>query len=175
MATDPVTWVAAGIEVAADRQRTWTALAGVGVTSRNVVVDMQSPLHGTLVVAALVKLREDRDLQHLALDPRSPSSTLVEPLKAEGMPLKLADTAGVATAHGMFADYLNAGRLRIRGHPALDEAARAAEARKLAGAVAPDRYAPAVDQAPLMAAELACWALGDPETAEGITPGAWAL
>ena len=80
----------------------------------------------------------------------------------------------MATAHGHFADLLHADRLRLRGHRALDEAMRAAEARRLAGAVAIDRYAQA-DMAPLMAAELAVWALGDPATADGAEPGAWVI
>jgi hypothetical protein len=29
--------------------------------------------------------------------------------------------------------------------------------------------------APLLAAELAVWLLGDPETADGIDPGVWAV
>src|SRR6185437_113096 len=108
--------------------------------------------------------------------PRSPSSTLADPLKAEGMTVRLADAAGVAKAHGMFIDYLNADRLRITGHPAVDDAVFAAEARRLAGQDAVDRYADGgTEMAPLLAAELAVWLLGDPETAEGITPGAWVV
>jgi len=80
----------------------------------------------------------------------------------------------VATAHGRFADLLHADRLRLRGHGALDEAMRAAESRRLAGSHAIDRYA-REDMAPLMAAELAVWALGDPETADGAEPGVWIM
>jgi hypothetical protein len=134
----------------------------------------RDPLDGTAVTGQLVALWEELGLDGFALDPKSPSSTLVEPLTAEGMVVRQADAAGLATAHGMFADYLRAGRLRISGHPALDEAVRAAEARRLAGQDAVDRYADGgAEMAPLLAAELACWMLGDPEQAGGIEAGAW--
>ena len=51
---------------------------------------------------------------------------------------------------------------------------REAESRRLAGATAIDRYA-AGEMAPLLAAEWSVWALGDPETAEGITAGVWVV
>jgi hypothetical protein len=170
--TKPVTWVAAGIEVGEDRRHTWVALAGAD--GHRAVVQLEDPLEGTLVTAALVAMWERHGLEWLAVDPRSPSATLVEPLQQEGMPLRLPDTADVAAAHGHFLDLLYAGRLKIRGHPALDAAVRLAETRKLAGAVAVDRYAEG-DAGPLYAAQLACWALGDPEQAEGIEPGVWAI
>ena len=169
-----INWVAAGVEIPADRSCTWVAFCGVSKLTHRVVAELQEPLAGTQVTAALVAMWQHAGLDWLALDPRSPSSTLIEPLQAESLPVKLADTIGVAAAHGHFADLLHADRLRLRGHRALDEAMRAAEARRLAGAVAIDRYAQA-DMAPLMAAELAVWALGDPETAEGAEAGAWLI
>ena len=169
-----VNWVAAGVEIPADRSCTWVAFCGVSRLTHRVVAELQEPLAGTQVTAALVAMWEHAGLDWLALDPRSPSSTLIETLAAESMPVKLADTIGVATAHGRFADLLYADRLRLRGHGALDEAMRQAEARRLAGAVAIDRYTIG-EMGPLMAAELAVWALGDPETADGITPNVWVI
>jgi len=165
-------WVTAGVEVAAGREKTWVALAGAD--GRLAVVDLQPPLAGTIVTPQLVAMWERLGLEWFALDPSSPSSTLVAPLTQESMPVKLATAADVATAHGGFIDMLNCGRLRVRGDQALDEAVRAAEARRLAGGEAVQRYA-GTDMAPLLAAELAVWALGDPETAEGIEAGAWVL
>lgn len=174
--TSNVKWVTAGVEVAASRRATWVALCGVAPKSKKVVVHLGDPLEGTAVTGQLVALWERLELAGFALDPRSPSSTLVEPLKVESMPLKLADTIGVATAHGQFRDLLYADRLRITGHPALDEAVRAAEARRLAGSEAVDRYpAGAVEMAPLMAAELSVWALGDPDEVEGAEVGVWVI
>jgi hypothetical protein len=169
-----VNWVAAGVEIAADRRCTWVAFAGVSKVTRRVTVELAEPLEGTQVTSALVAMWERLEFDTFALDPRSPSSTLIEPLQAESMPLKLADTIGVATAHGRFADLLYADRLRLRGHSALDEAMRVAEARRLAGSTAIDRYA-AAEMAPLMAAELSVWALGDPETADGAEPNVWVI
>lgn len=167
-------WTGAGVEIAADRRCTWVALAGVAKVTRRVMVELAEPLEGTQVTQTLVAMWQRLDLEWFALDPRSPSSTLIGTLAAESMPVRLADTIGVATAHGRFADLLHADRLRLRGHGALDEAMRAAESRRLAGSHAIDRYA-REDMAPLMAAELAVWALGDPETADGAEPGVWIM
>jgi hypothetical protein len=174
--TSDTKWVTAGVEVAASRRATWVALCGVSKRTKRVHVHVGDPLGGTAVTGQLVALWEAHDLDGFALDPRSPSSTLVDPLKAEGMTVRLADAIGVATAHGMFADLLFADRLRLTGHPALDQAAHAAEARRLAGQAAIERYAAGdVEMAPLLAAELAVWMLGDPDEAEGIDAGAWLI
>jgi hypothetical protein len=167
-----IKWVTAGVEIATARDCTWVAFCGVSKLTRRVTVELQEPLEGTQVAASLVAMWEHAGLDAFALDPRSPTATLIETLQAESMPLRLADTIGVATAHGHFADLLYADQLRLRGHGALDEAMRAAEARRLAGAVAIDRYAQS-DMAPVMAAELAVWALGDPAAADGIEAGVW--
>lgn len=83
---------------------------------------------------------------------------MVEPLTSAGMSLQAVDAHAMAVAHGQFQDLLTGDRLRIRGHDALDRAARETQERRLAGAQAVDRYQ-GVDQAPLVAAELAVWAL----------------
>jgi hypothetical protein len=106
------------------------------------------------------------------VDPSSPSATLVEPLQNAGMPLKLADSRGMAVAHARFRDLLDADRLRVRGHQALDEAVRLAQERRLSGAFAVERYG-GPDMAPLVASELACWALEDDP--DGQRPGIWSV
>jgi hypothetical protein len=85
---------------------------------------------------------------------------LVKPLTDARLPLKLADGIGLAVAHGTFRDLLTDGLLVVRGDAALDAAAQQANERRLAGSHALERYEPPVDQAPLVAAELAVWALG---------------
>jgi hypothetical protein len=170
-----ITWVALGVEIAADRRCTWGCLAGVSQRSRKVVVELKDPLMGTDAAGEIERLWARHDLQAIALDPRSPSSTLIDPLQAQCMPLRLADTIAVTTAHGRFMDLLNGGRMAVRGHRALDEAVRVAEERRLAGAVALDRYVPPVEQAPLLSAELACWGMGDPDEAEGAQPNVWVI
>jgi hypothetical protein len=78
----------------------------------------------------------------------------------------------MAVAHGRFQDLLDADRLRVRGHEALDEAARQAHERKLAGSFAVERFGVA-DLSPLVAVELAVWALGDDPASN--QPGAWVM
>jgi hypothetical protein len=163
-----VEWTGLGIEVAADRKATWVAQAGIR-RSGHVIVKLLDPLPGAPVAPTLARLWNDLPSPMVGIDPRSPSATLVEPLRAEGVPLRLADARGMAVAHGLLLDLLAVGRLRVRGHPALDAAARQAVSRRLAGADAIERYG-GVDLAPLVAAELACWALGDLESVGGLRP-----
>jgi hypothetical protein len=169
-----VTWTFAGVEIAASRRLTWVAVAGTDSDHPgHVRVHVGDPLDGTAVTAQLVAMWERLGLDGFALDPRSPTGTLAGPLQAEGMMVQLADAAGVAKAHGMFADVVAAGKLRVSGHPAIDDAVRGAETRRLAGAAAIDRYADGgSEMAPLLAAELSVWGLGDPETA---SPSVWVL
>jgi hypothetical protein len=157
-----------GIEVAADRKATWVALAGVR-RSGHVIVKLLDPLPGAGVAPTLARAWDDLPSPTVGIDPRSPSATLVEPLQAEGVPLRLADARGIAVAHGVLLDLLAVGRLRVRGHGALDQAARLAATRRLAGADAVERYGGA-DLAPLLAAELAVWALGNLESVGGLRP-----
>jgi uncharacterized protein YciI len=93
------------------------------------------------------------------IDPRSPALTLIDPLKALDVDVTEASTHVVAAAHGDFLDELRAGRLSIGRHPALDAAAKYAMSRQLAGAEALERRKPAVDASPIVAAELATWAV----------------
>lgn len=151
-------WPAVGIEVSADRARTWVARVAE-LDDEKVVVELLDPVPGTAAVLDLiVGWSTAWQVGTVAVDPRSPSATLVEPLTDAGVPVKAADATAMAVAHGQFRDLLTAGRLRIRGHEALDRAAREAQERRLAGAQAVDRYQGA-DTAPLVAAELAVWAL----------------
>jgi hypothetical protein len=163
-----VEWTGMGVEVSADRKQTWVALAGVR-RSGHVIVKLLDPLPGAPVAPTLAMLWNDLPSPTVGIDPRSPSATLVEPLQAEGVPLRLADARGIAVAHGLLLDLLAVGRLRVRGHRALDEAARQAATRRLAGADAVERYGGA-DLAPLLAAELAVWSLGDLESVGGLRP-----
>jgi hypothetical protein len=150
-------WPAAGVEVAVDRSQTWVARAARH--GERVVVELLDPVPGTTAVVALLSgWRAGWQIEQVGVDPRSPSATLVEPLRDAGLPVKAADAHGVAVAHGTFLDLLAGGVLRVRGHRALDEAARLAAERRVAGAHAVDRYA-GTNQAPLFAAELAIWAL----------------
>jgi hypothetical protein len=84
---------------------------------------------------------------------------LVEPLEALRVDITLADTHTMAASHGDFSDLLKAGKLAIEPHPALTAAARHAMTRPLSGAEALERRKPAVDTSPIVASELAVWAV----------------
>ena len=151
------TWPACGVEVSRDRDQTWVARAAHH--KDYVVVEQLGPVAGTTAVVGLLGgWCKGWQAEAVGIDPTSPSATLVEPLRAARLPVKTTDAHNMAVAHGTFVDLLNAGRLRIRGHSALDQAARQAVERRLAGAQAVDRYQ-GEDVAPLNSAELAVWAL----------------
>lgn len=155
-------WPALGVEVAPDRQRTW--LARAAHAAGRVVVELRDPILGTTkVVDDICDAWQMWSVDQVGIDPASPSATLVQGLHDQGMPLKLADARAMAVAHGKFRDLLEADQLRVRGHEALDDAVRVAQERRLAGASAVERYG-GVDLSPLVAAELAVWALdNDPD------------
>jgi hypothetical protein len=153
--------VALGVEIAIDRGHTSIARASRGIDGR-IVVELAGYLPGSdhvSVIRNLVDSRPNREVLAVMLDPRSPAATLVEPLKVLRVKLTLADTHTMAAAHGDFADQLKAGRLAIEPHPALTAAAQHAMTRPLSGAEALERRKPAVDTSPIVAAELAVWAV----------------
>jgi len=166
--------LAVGVEITADRMRTVIVVAAL-TAPRMVDVELQPVLEGTDGVAALLELWRTFDLVAIAVDPRSHAATLVEPLRAEGMPVALPDAAALAGAHGVFIDLMRGRRLRHHNQPALTAALAAAHPRPLAGAVALRRGSGTVDPAPAVAAELAVWALGDLDHPDGIEPGAWVI
>jgi hypothetical protein len=73
--------------------------------------------------------------------------------------ITLADTHTMAASHGDFSDLLKVGKLAIEPHPALTAAARHAMTRPLSGAEALERRKPTVDTSPIVASELAVWAV----------------
>ncbi|MGO9079557.1 MAG: hypothetical protein ACLQDY_11020 [Streptosporangiaceae bacterium] len=110
-------------------------------------------------VAVISRLGDERRTIGVVIDPRSPASTLLRPLREAGiMNITEVTAAGLAAAHGNFVDELTAGRLGIIDHPALKEAVRWAAERDLAGGKALDRRGGA-DSGPADAAEMAVWGL----------------
>jgi hypothetical protein len=78
----------------------------------------------------------------------------------------------VTVAHGEFLDLVNDHQLVHLEQAPLTSAVRAAQQRPLAGAQAWERRI-TVDQAPLVAATLACW--GFRRWEELASPGAWVM
>lgn len=149
---------AAGAEVYADRRRTAIVLAGLPQEGW-ADVELLPLVDGTDAAPALAQLAARLALSVVAIDPKSNAATLVEQARAAGLPVECPDAAGMALAHGTFADLMTAGRLHHHNQDVLTAAVRGAEQRRLAGAVAIQRYGSTVDPAPAVAAELAVWAL----------------
>jgi hypothetical protein len=110
-----------------------------------------------------MQLTERYGLAAVAIDPKSNAATLIAPAERAGLPVKTPDANDVAVSLGTFADLMTAGKLRHHNQAQLTTAVRFAEARRLAGAAALQRYGTAVDAAPAIAAELSVWGLGDLE------------
>jgi hypothetical protein len=165
--------VAFGAEISEDRKRAAVVAAGRDGETGRVLVDL-APFydHPRGVVAKLAALCEAHDPVAVVVDPRSQAGTLIRPLAEAGVLVTQPSAADVAVAHGEFLDLVNDGGLVHLEQPPLTAAVRAAQNRPLAGAQALERRL-TVDQSPLVAAELACWAFRRWE--ELATPGVYAF
>ena len=153
--------VALGVEIAIDRGHTSIVRAGRGIHGR-IVVELAAYVPGTdhsSTICNMVAGQGRHKVLAVMLDPRSPAATLLEPLRVLRVDVTEASTHVVSAAHGCFLDELRAGRLAIEKHPQLDTAAKYAMSRQLAGGEALERRKPAVDTSPVLAAELAVWAV----------------
>ena len=164
--------IAFGTEISEDRKRCSVVAAGREVDGTRVVVDLVWYDHPRGVVARLAELWEKHDPVAVVIDGRSQSATLLKPLAETGILVTEPSTSDVAVAHGEFLDLVNDGRLAHLDQPPLTAAVRAAQQRPLAGAQAWERRVQ-VDQSPLVAATLACWAFRRWE--ELASPGAWVI
>jgi hypothetical protein len=153
-----VTEVALGIEVAEARDHVSVAAAGY-VDGDFVLVELAAYVAGTDPVPEVLRLRAERTVRAVALDPRSPAATALRPLKGARIDVTELSTHDVAVGHGEFLDMVRAGVLRHTGQAELTTAIRHGEQRRLGGATAWERRGAAVDVAPALAAEIAVWAL----------------
>jgi hypothetical protein len=160
------------IEISEDRKHAAIVAAGREKDGPRIVVDLVWYDHPRDAVAKLAALGVKHDPVATVVDPRSQAGTLIRPLAEAGVFVTQPATADVAVAHGEFLDLVNDGRLAHLNQPPLTAAVQAAQQRPLAGAQALERRL-VVDQAPLVAAELACWAFLRWE--ELAAPGVWAV
>jgi hypothetical protein len=162
--------VAFGAAISEDRKHGSIVAAGRGGSGK-ILVDL-APFyaHPRLLVARMGVLYEKHDPVAVVVNPKSQSGTLVKPLADAGVLVLQVTAQDVAVAHGEFLDLVNDGGLEHLDQPPLTAAVRAAQQRPLAGAQAWDPKV-AVDQGPLVAATLACWAFCRWE--ELATPGVW--
>jgi hypothetical protein len=153
--------VAFGAEISGSRQLC-SIVAAWREPGGRVVAELRLPQgHPSLAVGRLVQLKARYRPLAFVIDPKSQAVTLVKPLKDAGIVALEPSARDVAVAHGEFLDMIAAGDLAHLGQKELTDAVRAAMDRPLAGAAALERKVP-VDQSPLMAAELAVWALLHP-------------
>ena len=164
--------VAFACEISEDRKHAAVVAAGREVDGTRVVVDLVFYEHPRGVVARLDELWVKHDPVAVVVDPRSQAGTLLRPLAEAGMLVREPSTAEVVAAHGEFLDLVNDGGVAHLSQPPLTAAVQAAQQRALAGAQAWERRV-TVDQSPLVAATLACWAFR--RWLELATPGVWAV
>jgi hypothetical protein len=150
--------VAFGAEISQDRQLC-SIVAAWREPGGRVVAELRLPQgHPSLAVGRMASLKARYRPVAVVIDPKSQAVTLIKPLKDAGITALEPSARDVAVAHGEFLDMIAAGDLAHLGQKPLTDAVRAAMDRPLAGAAALERRV-AVDQSPLMAAELAVWAL----------------
>ena len=164
--------VAFGCAISEDRKHGSIVAAGRSVSGK-VLVDL-APFyaHPRMLVARMGLLYVKHDPVAVVVNPKSQSGTLVKPLAEAGIVVVEPSAQDVAVAHGEFLDLVNDGGLEHLDQPPLTAAVRAGQQRPLAGAAAWDPKVE-VDQGPLVAATLACWAFRRWE--ELAAPGAWAV
>lgn len=164
--------VAFGLAISEDRRHGSIVAAGRSGSGK-VLVDL-APFYGhpRLLVARMAALYEKHDPVAVVVNAKAQSGTLIEPLKNAGIIAVQPTAEDVAVAHGEFLDLVNDNGLEHLNQDPLTAAVRAAQQRPLAGAQAWDPKVQ-VDQGPLVAATLACWAFLRWE--ELATPGVWAI
>jgi hypothetical protein len=148
--------VAFACEISEDRKRAAVVAAGRAVSAR-VLVDLVWYEHPAGAVLRLGELYMRHDPVAVVIDPRSQAATLIAPLAQAGIVALQPGTSDVVVAHGEFLDLVNDGGMEHLGQRPLTDAVRAGQQRPLIGAQAWERRV-GVDQSPLVAATLACWA-----------------
>jgi hypothetical protein len=164
--------VAFACEISEDRRKAAVAASGREKDGARLVVDLVWYDHPRGAVERLRELAVKHDPVAVVIDPRSQAATLLRPLADAGVFVMEPATADVVVAHGEFLDLVNDGRLVHLDQRPLTLAVRASQQRPLAGAQAWERRL-VVDQSPLVAATLACWAFRRWE--ELATPGVWVI
>jgi hypothetical protein len=164
--------VALACEISEDRKHAAIVAAGREKDGPRIVVDLIWYDHPRGAVTRLSALWGKHDPVSVVVDGRSQAATLIKPLAEAGVMVREPSTQDVAVAHGEFLDAVNDGRLAHLDQPPLTAAVRAAQQRPLAGAQAWERRV-LVDQSPLVAATLACWAFLRWE--ELAQPSVWAI
>lgn len=159
-----------GVEISEDRRH--TSIAAAARVDGGVFVDLVAYLDGTDAVPSVLRLRAERTVFGVCVDPHSAAATLIRPLADAGVTVTELSTSDVVVAHGTFLDQLSAGRLRHSGAAELTTAVRHAMQRPLGGAQTWARRGMTVDGSPLTAATWAVWGVlalpGDYDVLESV-------
>lgn len=164
--------VAFAVEISERRDKASIVASGRQWGAERYVVDLVWYDHPKGAVERLSALYEKHDPVAVVVDPRSQAATLLRPLSDAGVWVSEPETADVVIAHGEFLYLVRNGQLSHLNQPPLTTAVKAGQQRPLTGAQAWERRLD-VDQSPLVAATLACWAFRRWE--EQSRPGAWAV
>jgi hypothetical protein len=148
---------ALALEISEDRRH--CSIVAAGHLDGDLVLLELIYLDGTDPTAEVLRIRGERKVLAVVIDPHSHASTIIRPLEAAGVEVKRPASTDIAEAHGLFLDALSGGRVRHQGQAELTTAMRHLEARRLGGATAPERRGALVDVSPAVAAELAVWGL----------------
>ena len=117
------------------------------------------------------ELAERHDAAGWVVDSVGPAGSLIPDLEQAGLTVHAVTAREMVDACGQFYDSVTEGKVRIRRHPKLDEAAAGAVRRSVGDAWAWTRKNATTDVCPLVAATLAVWAAG--HQAESVPLVAW--
>ena len=107
-----LTKCALGIQIS--EARTHTSIAAAGwVDEEFILVELAAYIEGTDAVADVLKLRRERTVSKIAIDPHSPAATVIKPLTKAGVRVTELTSSQVAVAFGEFVDALKAEQLKV--------------------------------------------------------------
>jgi hypothetical protein len=154
---DPLVEATAGMfGLDVNPERTASAIVAAGAGPVLEVVDYRPGV--AWLVPRCVELHRHYGVG-FALDGTGPAASEVTALQAEGVPVEVVGGTAATRAAGAFYDRIVEGRVRIRRHQALDEAAAGASKLQVGDAWKWGRRKSNADIAPLVAATVALWAL----------------
>lgn len=159
------------LDMSAERDAGAIAAASGGTIPSGEVIDHR-PGVGWLVEACR-RLSERYSNSVVALDAQGPASALIPELEEAGVRVEKLGARDVLGACGAFFDRVIEGRVRIRRHLALDEAAAGAVRRQSGDAWAWARRSSVVDISTLNAVTFATWCASRPLRSVDVTKNVW--
>jgi len=119
------------------------------------------------IVPRAVELHQKHPAARMAIDSTGPAASLIPDLERSGIKVIPLAARDLVAACGQFYDSVLEGRVKLRSHARLDDAASGAAKRVIGDAWAWTRKNAATDICPLVAATLALWAAASSPKAPG--------